>query len=66
MSESDFSLLSRRLAAQRLGLSLRTLDNRLKGGQLPYVKLGHLVRFKPEDLTAYIEQNRIPAKSEAK
>jgi len=58
------SLISRRVAAQQLAVSLRTLDNRLKAGELPHVRLGHLVRFKTEDIVTYIEAHRIPAKSE--
>jgi len=32
--------------------------DRLCGIGCPHVKLGHLVRYRPEDVRTYIEQNR--------
>ena len=59
------SLLSRRMAAQHLGVSLRTIDNRLAAGELPHVRLGHLIRFKADDIADYIERHRVAGKFEA-
>jgi excisionase family DNA binding protein len=53
-------LLTEKEAAQRLGLSVSTLQQRRFRGRLPaFVKLGKAVRYRPEDLDAFIEQNRI-------
>lgn len=46
-------------AAQYLCVSKSTLENWrwLRGGP-PYIKLGHLVRYKVEDLEAWAAENR--------
>jgi excisionase family DNA binding protein len=46
-------------AAGILGLSVRTLQWRRSHGSndLPYVKMGRSVRYRSEDLRAYIEKN---------
>ncbi len=58
------SLLDRHGAAQLLNFSVRTVDTRIATGDLPHVRLGRLIRFKPSDLAAYIEANRVPGKGE--
>jgi len=47
-------LLSPRQAARALSISERTLWQRTKDGVIPAVKLGHLVRYSPEDLRTWI------------
>lgn len=46
-------------AAKRLGLSVSTVRRMVRDGTLPAYKLGKQWRFKPEELTAYVEANRI-------
>jgi len=58
------SLLTRLQAAQQLTVSIRTIDARLAAGELPHVRLGHLIRFKEEDLAAYIAAHRVPSRYE--
>ena len=49
-------LVGEREASERLGLSVRTLQKwRLQGSGPPFLKLGHAVRYDPEDLDAYVQ-----------
>ena len=56
---SNDNLLSKQEAAQRLSISLRNLDNRIKAGSIPFVRLGRLVRFVPSDIEKFIEAHKI-------
>jgi hypothetical protein len=56
------TLLDEKQVASLLGLSIQTLRNDRSNPSLrriPYVKLGKSVRYRPEDVAAYIERNRI-------
>jgi excisionase family DNA binding protein len=53
------NLLNKKTAAEVLNVSLRTLDNHIKAGRLPFVKLGKLVRFIPSDIEKFIEAHKI-------
>ena len=50
--------------AARLGVQVRHVRRLIHERRIPYVKWGHLVRFDPHDIDAWIEQSRI-APSEA-
>lgn len=52
-------LLDKIQAAARLRVSPRTIDNRIKDGAIPYVKLGKLIRFIPADLERFIQSHRV-------
>ena len=52
-------LMDKAQAAQRLNISQRTLDNRIKAGAIPFVKLGKLIRFIPADVQRFIESRRV-------
>jgi excisionase family DNA binding protein len=56
---SSYNLLDKIETAQRLRISLRTLDNRIKAGTIPFVRLGKLVRFIPSDIEKFIEAHKI-------
>ena len=56
---SSYNLLDKVETAQRLRISLRTLDNRIKAGTIPFVRLGKLVRFIPSDIEKFIEAHKI-------
>ena len=56
---SSNSLLDKIQTAERLNISLRTLDNRIKAGAIPFVRLGKLVRFIPSDIQKFIEAHKI-------
>jgi excisionase family DNA binding protein len=61
---SSENLLSRKQAAQRLGLSIRNLTYRIKDGSIPYVRLGRLIKIIPSDLDRYIQSHRIGGANE--
>ena len=52
----DPLLLTPRQAAQALNISERTLWQRTKDGVIPAIKLGHLVRYSPDDLRDWIRR----------
>lgn len=57
------ALLTTEQAAQVLGISIGALQNdRCAGARIPYVKIGRVVRYKAEDLKAYIDANTVAAK----
>ena len=56
---SSYNLLDKIETAERLKISLRTLDNRIKAGTIPFVRLGKLVRFIPSDIEKFIEAHKI-------
>jgi excisionase family DNA binding protein len=56
---SSQGLLDKIQAAQRINISLRNLDNRIKAGTIPFVKIGRLVRFIPRDIEKFIEAHKI-------
>lgn len=51
-------------AAKRLGLSVSTIRRMVREGHLPAYKLGKQLRFKTEDLTDYVEANRVKPEDE--
>lgn len=59
------NLLTRKEAARRLTVSLRTLDSLIARGQLPAYRIGpKTVRIAEEDLDAYLEARRVaPART---
>lgn len=53
-------LLDEKSVAKILGLSIQTLRNdRAARRRIPYVKIGKAVRYRPEDIAAFIESRRI-------
>jgi len=51
-------LLSQTKVAQILGISVGTLAHwRVRGFGLPFVKVGHFVRYKPQDVEEFIASN---------
>jgi excisionase family DNA binding protein len=51
-------LKDKKFAARYLGISVHKIHRMLQDGTGPkFVKIGPLVRFRPEDLAAYIEAN---------
>jgi len=54
------NLLTEKEAAKRLGVSIKTLQNRRLNRREPsYVKIGRLVRYKPEVIEAFISENTV-------
>jgi len=57
MSEQTY-LKNKREAARYLGVSLGSLERLMRSG-LAYIRVGNLVRFRPEDLADFIERRRV-------
>jgi len=56
---SSDNLLDKIETAERLNISLRTLDTRIKAGTIPFLKIGKLIRFIPSDIEKFIEAHKI-------
>lgn len=46
-------------AADRLGVSLRYVRRLVAERRIPYIKLGHLLRFDPDEVDAWLERARV-------
>ena len=47
--------------ANRLGVSVRHVRRLVQEGRIPFIKWGHLLRFDPVDIEAWIAGNRRPS-----
>jgi len=52
------ALLSAETAAKLFDVPKTRISEAARRGEIPTVRVGHYVRFKPEDLQAFIEANR--------
>jgi excisionase family DNA binding protein len=59
MNASDETLLTKRALAPRLKCSVRTVDDWMRKGRLPYIKVGKSVRFRWTDVLAKLGEFRI-------
>ncbi len=57
MNEETY-LKSKREAARYLGIAQGSIE-RLIRRDLPYIRVGNMVRFRPEDLADYIDRHRV-------
>jgi len=57
MDDSSSRLLTVREIATYLGCTPRHVQNLLPGG-LPHLKLGRLLRFRRDEIDAYLSENR--------
>jgi excisionase family DNA binding protein len=57
MTEETY-LKSKREAARYMSVSLGSLERLMRSG-LAYIRVGNLVRFRPEDLADYVEKRRV-------
>lgn len=62
MNSTASQLLNRAQAATYLGVALRTIDELIRTGSLPCVRIGRSVRFRPASLEDFIEANETSAK----
>lgn len=53
------SLIDARAASRMLGVPHTWLLAQARAGKIPHHRLGHYVRFSPEDLARWLEENRI-------
>lgn len=56
------SLLSRKAAAQMLGVSVHTIGRLVAAGSLPAYRIGGLVRIAPNALERYLESQLLSGK----
>ena len=54
MQSGETYLKSKAEVARFFGVSVESIERLMRRG-LPYVKVGGLVRFKPEDLAAFVD-----------
>ncbi len=59
------TLLDCAAGADRLGTSERWMRRAVAERRIPFVKIGRHVRFRPEDLDAYIARQLVPATGDA-
>ena len=50
------TMLTRQQAATRVGCNVRTIDRRIRSGELPARRSGRLVRIDPDDLDRMFSQ----------
>ena len=60
-AESLKEWLSKQEARQRLKVSLKTLDNYLKNGILPYSRFAGKIYIQAKDIEAHLQRNYISA-----
>jgi excisionase family DNA binding protein len=59
MDALDDSLLTKRNLAPRLKCSVRAVDEWMRKGRLPYIKVGKTVRFRWADVVAKLGEFRV-------
>lgn len=53
---TDTRLLAATDVAEQIGVTVQTLATwRTRGAGPPYIKLGRMVRYRPEDIAAWVE-----------
>jgi predicted DNA-binding transcriptional regulator AlpA len=58
-------LINEQAVSEQLGCQVKTLQAwRCRGGGPQFVRVGRLVRYKPEDVLAYIESRRVSSTSQ--
>ena len=56
-----FALIDAKAASRILGVPYTWLLAQARAGQIPHHRLGHYVRFNPEDLKEWLQENKITA-----
>ncbi len=57
VSASETRLLDKHGAAALIGCTTRTLENYMRAGLVPYLKLGRTVKFIREDILNHLREN---------
>jgi excisionase family DNA binding protein len=52
------NLVDIQAVACSFGISMRQVRRFVADGQIPYVRVGHLIRFDPEELATWIDKRR--------
>lgn len=53
------TLIDLPMAADRLGVSVRYMRRLVAERRIPYLKLGHLLRFDPDEVDAWLDRARV-------
>jgi len=56
-------LLNKKTGAKLIGVSIRTLDNLMDRGDLPFIRVGRQIKIHPNDLESFISRNRVAVAS---
>ena len=56
--QHEGELLSAEAAAERWDVPVSKIRDMARRGELPCVRLGHYIRFKPEDLDRFVKEHR--------
>ena len=59
MADTTDSWMSSKDAAQRIGITPRTLYRFIDEGQIPAYRIGRVIRLQRPDVESFIEQRRI-------
>ena len=52
------TLLTKKQVAEMLGMSAKTIDRRIRNGELPVIRDGRIIRVHPDDLERYLAAHR--------
>ena len=59
MGDTTDSWMSSKDAAQRIGITPRTLYRFIDEGQIPAYRIGRVIRLQRSDVESFIEQSRV-------
>ena len=59
MGDATDSWMSSKDAAQRIGITPRTLYRFIDEGQIPAYRIGRVIRLQRSDVESFIEQSRV-------
>ncbi len=59
------TLLDIEVLAKSLGISMRQVRRFVAEGQIPFIRIGHLIRFDPKEINKWIEGRRCGTQSKA-
>jgi excisionase family DNA binding protein len=59
VDRADDDLLTKRILAPKLQISTRTLDEWMRKGRIPFLKVGKSVRFRWEDVLKKLSAYRV-------
>ena len=57
-TDTPKTLLTKKQVAELLGMSAKTIDRRIRTGELPVIRDGRIIRVHPDDLERYLTARR--------
>ena len=55
-------LLTAKEAAPLLGMGLWRLQRITKSGEIPHLRIGHRIRYRPQDIREFLDRRRVAGK----